>query len=100
MELQASLIKVLELIQYREFFERHKVCLQDILIKIVSTLQSSAAFLKLIIICELIEHKIDVNEELWWSGAVPGAVLAGTALDQIVFLKDIEPNANLNRDST
>lgn len=64
MELQASLIKVLELIQYREFFERHKVCLQDILIKIVSTLQSSAAFLKLIIICELIEHKIDVNEEL------------------------------------
>lgn len=86
MELQASLIKMLVLIQYREFPIRHKVWLQDFLIKIVSTPQSSVAFLQLTTIRELIEHRIDVNEELWWNGAVSGDVLPGTALDQFLSL--------------
>lgn len=52
---------------------------------------------------ELIEHRIYVNEELWWNGAVSDGFLAGTALDQILanfFLKYIESNANLSRDNT
>lgn len=38
--------------------------LQDILTKAVSTLRNSVAFLKLITIRELLEHEIDVNEEM------------------------------------
>lgn len=76
--------------------------LQDILTKTVSTLRNSVAFLKLITIRELLEHEIDVNEEMWWNGAASGRALAGTALDQMLAnfsLKDIEPKGNLSRDA-
>jgi len=57
----------------------------------------------LITIRELTEHKLDVNEELQWNGAVSGGVLEDTALDPMLasaFLEHIERNANLSRDNT
>lgn len=43
MELQASVTKTLVLIRYRKFPIGHKVCLQDILTEVESTLQSSVS---------------------------------------------------------
>lgn len=79
-----------------------KLSLQDVLIKMESTLHNSIAIPKLITTEELLEHQINGKEAVQRNGAASGRSIAGTALAQMLarsLLKDITPNLNLSRDA-